>query len=130
MGAPPAVSLTKNYRCSPFLQKFYSGSAYAVSSDGSFMACAYNAEIKLIETSNSSVRETLEGDEEEVTALILSPDDRFLVSASHSRLIRVWNLSSFKCIRDDAIFGLVRLEKMVVQIQICSEFNGAVLLEM
>ncbi|KAK8950212.1 hypothetical protein KSP40_PGU005919 [Platanthera guangdongensis] len=99
MVAPPTASLKKNYRCSPFLQKFYSGGAYAISSDGFFMACACNAEIKLIEPSNSSVRETLEGDGEEVTALVLSPDDRFLVSASHSRLIRVWNLSSFKCIR-------------------------------
>ncbi|PKU82710.1 transducin beta-like protein 3 isoform X1 [Dendrobium catenatum] len=99
MAAPPTVTLKKNYRCSRFLQKFYSGGAYAVSSDGSFIACACNDEIKIVETSNSVVREILEGDGEEVTALTFSPNDRFLFSASHSRLIRVWDLSSFKCIR-------------------------------
>ncbi|KAL0918183.1 hypothetical protein M5K25_010177 [Dendrobium thyrsiflorum] len=99
MAAPAPVTLKKNYRCSRFLQKFYSGGAYAVSSDGSFIACACNDEIKMVETSNSVVQEILEGDGEEVTALTFSPNDRFIFSASHSRLIRVWDLSSFKCIR-------------------------------
>ncbi|XP_020580785.1 transducin beta-like protein 3 [Phalaenopsis equestris] len=99
MTAPPSLTLKKNYRCSRFLQKFYAGGAYTVSSDGSLIACACDDKINIIEATNSFVRETLEGDGEEVTALTLSPDDRFLFSASHSRLIRVWDLSSFKCIR-------------------------------
>ncbi|KAG0460503.1 hypothetical protein HPP92_020800 [Vanilla planifolia] len=97
--ATSSVTLKKNYRCSRFLQKFFSGGSYAVSSDGSFIACVCNEDIKLVETSNSSVRATLQGDGEEVTSLTLSPDNRFLFAASHSRLISVWDLSSFKCIR-------------------------------
>ncbi|PKA58862.1 Dynein assembly factor with WDR repeat domains 1 [Apostasia shenzhenica] len=99
MAALPSVGLKRNYRCSRFLQKFYSGGSYAVSSDGSFIACVCDDEIKLIDSSNCSVRGTFEGDGEEVTALTISPDDRLIFSASHSRLIRVWDLFSFKCMR-------------------------------
>ncbi|KAG1331252.1 transducin beta-like protein 3 [Cocos nucifera] len=99
MAAPSPVSLKRNYRCVSSLQQFYSGGAFAVSSDGAFLACACGDQIKVVDTAASSVRATLEGDSEAVTALALSPDDRFLFSASHSRLIRVWDLSSLKCIR-------------------------------
>ncbi|XP_078446004.1 transducin family protein / WD-40 repeat family protein [Wolffia australiana] len=91
--------LKKNYRCVQSLQQFYNGRPFAVSSDGSFLACACDDKIKLVNACDAAVRSELEGDTEAVTALALSPDDKFLFSASHSRLIRVWDLSSFKCVR-------------------------------
>lgn len=91
--------LKRNYRCVQSLQQFYNGRPYAVSSDGSFLACACDDKVKLVNACSASVRAVLEGDTEAVTALALSPDDKFLFSASHSRLIRVWDLSSFKCVR-------------------------------
>ncbi|XP_024179568.1 transducin beta-like protein 3 isoform X1 [Rosa chinensis] len=94
-----SLPLKKNYRCVPSLQPFYSGGAFAVSSDGSFIACASGESINIVDASNSSVRSTLEGDSEAVTALTLSPDDKLLFSSGHSRLIRVWDLSTFKCVR-------------------------------
>lgn len=94
-----SASLKKNYRCVPALQQFYSGGPYAISSDGSFLVCACDEKINIVDSSNASIKSTLEGDSESVTALALSPDDKLLFSASHSRLIRVWDLSSSKCLR-------------------------------
>ncbi|XP_038978693.1 transducin beta-like protein 3 [Phoenix dactylifera] len=99
MATPSPVGLKQSYRCVSSLQQFYSGGAFAVASDGAFLACACGDQIKVVDASDASVRATLDGDSEAVTALALSPDDRFLFSASHSRLIRVWDLSSLKCIR-------------------------------
>ncbi|XP_058084922.1 protein TORMOZ EMBRYO DEFECTIVE [Magnolia sinica] len=92
-------SLKRNYHCVPSLQQFYTGGPFAVSSDGSFLTCACDDKIKIVDSSNASIRATLEADTESVTALALSPDDKLLFSASHSRLIRVWDLSSLKCLR-------------------------------
>lgn len=94
-----AVTLKKNYKCFQSLQQFYTGGPYAVASDGSFLVCACDDTIKIVDSSNAAVKSTIEGDSEPVTALILSPDDKLLFSASHSRQIRVWDLSSLKCLR-------------------------------
>lgn len=94
-----SITLKKNYKCTRSLEQFYSGGPYAVSSDASFFACACDDNIKIVDSSTASVRSTIGGDSEAVTALTLSPDDNFLFSASHSRQIRVWDLSSFKCLR-------------------------------
>ncbi|KAL8538390.1 hypothetical protein ACS0TY_000402 [Phlomoides rotata] len=94
-----AVTLKKNYKCYQSLQQFYTGGPYAVASDGSFLVCACDDTIKIVDSSNAVVKSTIEGDSEPVTALILSPDDKLLFSASHSRQIRVWDLSSLKCLR-------------------------------
>lgn len=94
-----AVTLKKNYKCFQSLQQFYTGGPYAVSSDGSFLVCACDDTIKIVDSSNAAIKSTIEGDSEPVTALILSPNDNFLFSASHSRQIRVWDLSSLKCLR-------------------------------
>ncbi|XP_020084753.1 transducin beta-like protein 3 [Ananas comosus] len=96
---PPAHAMKRNYRCVPSLQQFYSGGPFAVSSDGAFIACACGDEVKLVRSSDASVRATLAGDSEAVTAIALGPGDRLLFSATHSRLIRVWDLASLKCIR-------------------------------
>ncbi|KVE14387.1 Quinonprotein alcohol dehydrogenase-like-superfamily [Cynara cardunculus var. scolymus] len=104
-----SVTLKKNYRGVQSLQQFYSGGPYTVSSDGSFIACACNDTITIVDSSNASIKSTIEGDSEPVTAIALSPDDKFLFSASHSRQIRlfsgsddatvrVWDLTSKKCI--------------------------------
>lgn len=92
-------TLKKNYRSTPALQQFYTGGPFAVASDGSFIVCACDDAIKIVDSSNASIRSVVEGDSQTVTALALSPDDRLLFSSSHSRQIRVWELSSLKCIR-------------------------------
>ncbi|KAI3905054.1 hypothetical protein MKX01_017300 [Papaver californicum] len=94
------TSYKKNYRCVPSLEQFYSqGSAFVVSSDGTFLACGCDDKIKIVDSSNSSIIKTLEGDSERVTSLTLSPNDKFLFSASSSRLITVWDLFTSKPLR-------------------------------
>ncbi|XP_016511982.2 protein TORMOZ EMBRYO DEFECTIVE [Nicotiana tabacum] len=95
--ASPA--LKKSYKCVQSLQQFYTGGPYAVASDNSFLICACNDTIKIVDLSNASIKSTIEGDSEPVTALALSPNNNFLFSASHSRQIRVWELSTLKCLR-------------------------------
>ncbi|KAJ4811561.1 Transducin beta-like protein 3 [Rhynchospora pubera] len=101
MATPPCSFLPKrSYRCTASLQQFYSGGPYAVSSDGSFLACACGDEVKIVSATDASVRATLSGDPDAaVTALALGPGDRLLFTASHSRLIRVWDVCSLQCIR-------------------------------
>ncbi|KAF5736320.1 transducin beta-like protein 3 [Tripterygium wilfordii] len=94
-----SVQLKKNYRCVPSLQQFYTGGPFVVSSDGSFLVCSCGELIKIVDSTNASIRETIEGDGEAATALALSPDDKLLFSAGHSRQIRVWDLSTLKCVR-------------------------------
>ncbi|XP_023512801.1 transducin beta-like protein 3 [Cucurbita pepo subsp. pepo] len=97
MATPP---FKKNYRCVPFLQQFYEGGAFVVSSDASFIACACGDSIKIVDADTAAIRSTVEGGESEVfTALALSPNDKLLFSAGHSRQIRVWDLSTMKCVR-------------------------------
>ncbi|KAF3432659.1 hypothetical protein FNV43_RR23761 [Rhamnella rubrinervis] len=94
-----SLPLKRSYRCVPSLQQFYSGGPVVVSSDGSFIVCACGESIKIVESSNASVRSTIDRDSEAVTALALSPDDRLLFSTGHSRQIRVWDLSTLKSVR-------------------------------
>ncbi|KAI4343751.1 hypothetical protein L6164_011061 [Bauhinia variegata] len=94
-----SLTLKRNYRCVPSLQQFYTGGPFVVSSDGSFMACACGDTIKIVNSANASIKSIIEGDSEVVTALTLSPNDNILFSSSHSRQIRVWDLSTLKCVR-------------------------------
>lgn len=94
-----SLPLKKNYRCEPVLQQFYGGGPLVVSSDGSFVACACGESINIVDSSNASIKSTIEGGSDTITALALSPDDKLLFSSGHSREIRVWDLSTLKCLR-------------------------------
>uniref|UniRef100_A0A2N9H388 U3 small nucleolar RNA-associated protein 13 C-terminal domain-containing protein n=1 Tax=Fagus sylvatica TaxID=28930 RepID=A0A2N9H388_FAGSY len=94
-----SLPFKKNYRCVPSLEQFYTGGPYAVSSDGSFIACASGESIRIVDSSNASIRSTIDTDSEAPTALALSPNDKLLFSAGHSRQIRVWDLSTLNCVR-------------------------------
>ena len=113
-----SVALKKNYRCVQSLQQFYSGGPFAVSLDGSFLVCACKDTIKIVDSSNSSIKSTIEGDSETVTALALSPNDTFLFSSTHSRKIRVWDISSLKYLRS----WKVPSNKLVFLYSSCSMF--------
>ncbi|WOG96997.1 hypothetical protein DCAR_0416336 [Daucus carota subsp. sativus] len=94
-----AIVQKKNYKCFKSLEQFYSGGPYSVSPDGSFIACACDETIKIINSSDASVKSTIESDSTSVTALCISPNANFLFSSSHSRQIRVWDLSTLQCLR-------------------------------
>ncbi|KAK8542849.1 hypothetical protein V6N12_015427 [Hibiscus sabdariffa] len=98
-GKMASVTLKRNYRCSQSLQQFYSGGPFVVSSDGSFIACACGESIKIVHSSNASTKSTIDAESGNITALALSPNDKLLFSAGHSRQIKVWDLDTFKCLR-------------------------------
>ena len=99
-----SLTLKKNYRCVPSLEQFYTGGPFAVSSDGSFIACACDESIRIVDSSNASIRSTIDSDSEAHTALALSPDDKLLFSAGHSHQIRVWDLSNLNNVRSWKVF--------------------------
>lgn len=101
-----SLPLKKNYGCEPVLQQFYGGGPLVVSSDGSFVACACGESINIVDSSNASIKSTIEGGSDTITALALSPDDKLLFSSGHSREIRVWDLSTLKCLRSWKVFFL------------------------
>ncbi|CAJ1943861.1 unnamed protein product [Sphenostylis stenocarpa] len=94
-----SLRLKTNYRCFPAMQQFYTGGPFVVSSDNSFIVCACGESIKIVDSATAAIRSSLDADSESITALALSPDDRLLFSSSHSRQIRVWDLSTLKCVR-------------------------------
>lgn len=93
------VDSKKNFKCVPALQQFYTGGPFRLSSDGSFLVCACNDEVKVVDLATGSVKNTLEGDSELIVALALTPDNKYLFSASRSTQIKFWDLSSATCKR-------------------------------
>lgn len=70
-----------------------------MSSDGSFIVCACGEAVNIVDSSNASIKSTIEADSDTITALVLSPDDKLLFTAGHSRQIKTWNMETLKCIR-------------------------------
>lgn len=93
------LAIKKNYRGEPILRQFYGGGPVVVSSDGSFMVCSCGDSINIVNSSNASIKSTIEADSDTITALALSPNDKLLFSSGHSRQIKVWELSTLKCLR-------------------------------
>ncbi|KAM7273147.1 hypothetical protein ACFE04_027811 [Oxalis oulophora] len=89
----------KNFRCVPWMQQLYSGGPFAVSSDGSWLACCCKESIKIVDAATGCVKSTIEADSDAITALTLSPNDKLLFSAGHSRIIKVWDLETLQCVR-------------------------------
>ncbi|KAL6541887.1 hypothetical protein OROGR_011373 [Orobanche gracilis] len=85
-------------RSVPVLQPFYSGGPFVVSSDGSFMACAFEKSINIVDSTKSTITSTLDGDSKHLTVLALSVDDKLLFSSGSSLLVRAWDLSTLECI--------------------------------
>lgn len=94
-----ALAYKKNLRATAALELFYTGGPVVLSSDASFVACACTDDLKVVDVETGQVRCTLQGDSELVTALCLSPDGKFLLSASRSLQIRLWDLASVSVLR-------------------------------
>lgn len=115
-----SLALKKNYRSETVLQQFYGGGPLVVSSDGSFIACSCGDSINIVNSSNASINSTIEADSDTITALALSPDDKLLFSSGHSRQIKVWDLSTLKCLRTwkvcsfSFIIGFIKLNFNII----------------
>ncbi|KAL5215921.1 hypothetical protein ABZP36_007322 [Zizania latifolia] len=103
-----SLELKKDYRCDLSLQQFYTGGPFAVGSapggEGdaeAFLACACGGEVRVVSASDAfAIGDPIEGENEAVTALTLSPDSRLLFSAGHSRAGTFIELGSnlFSCL--------------------------------
>ena len=80
-----SLALKKNYSSATTLHQFYTGGSFAIASDGSFIVCARDDAIKIVDSSNAAIRSVVEDDSQIVTTLVLSPDDILLFFSSHSR---------------------------------------------
>ncbi|XP_058735164.1 protein TORMOZ EMBRYO DEFECTIVE-like [Vicia villosa] len=80
--------------------------------------CACSDSIKIVGSANASIRSTLEGDSEKFTALDLGPNDKLLFSSSHNRKIRVWDLSTLKCVCSWKVKSLEAKAKVILSVNI------------
>jgi hypothetical protein len=78
---------------------FYTGGPVALSSDGSFLACACHDQVKVVDVASGAVTSSFEGDSEPITAIVVAPDGSSLFAASRSRQVKLWNLASGACTR-------------------------------
>ncbi|EFJ35160.1 hypothetical protein SELMODRAFT_80645 [Selaginella moellendorffii] len=84
----------KNFRATPALQLFYTGGPLRLAPDASFLACACNDEVKIVDIATGTIRKSLAGDSEAITALAISPDGNTLFAASRSLQVRIWDLAT------------------------------------
>ena len=97
--ATSPVLLKQNYKSTSAVQVFYTGGPVAISADASFVACSCHDQVKVVDLQSGAVTSTLEGDSEPITALALTPNGSSLFSASRSRQVKLWSLTSGTCIR-------------------------------
>ncbi|KAG6469893.1 hypothetical protein ZIOFF_070826 [Zingiber officinale] len=102
------LALKQSYPYVSLLQQFYNGGSFVVSFDGCFLVCSYGDDVKLMSSSDSSTLRSLGGFSESSTSFTLSLDDRFLFTTTDNRQIRVWELSSHKCIHSWKGYGSVK----------------------
>ncbi|XP_042472035.1 transducin beta-like protein 3 [Zingiber officinale] len=99
MDAISPLVLKQRYPYVSSLQHSYDGGSFVVYFDGSFLTCSYGDKVKLVSSSDSSALRSLDGFSESSSSFTLSLEVRFLFTTTDNRQIRVWELSSRKCIR-------------------------------
>ncbi|GMH45250.1 hypothetical protein BSKO_13207 [Bryopsis sp. KO-2023] len=103
----------KTYRPAARLEVFYTGGPVKLSGDGKTLACACGDETKVVDVASGSVIKTCPGDEEAVTAMCFTPDDRILFSVSRSQTLRKWDLLEGECTRSWKVHRAAVADMMV-----------------
>ncbi|XP_046582912.1 transducin beta-like protein 3 [Haliotis rubra] len=73
-------------------EAFYTGGRIQVSNDGKHLFCPCNTKITILETDTGKVVKTIGLDEdEELSSFCVSPDDKHLILATRTLLLRQWD---------------------------------------
>ncbi|KFP83408.1 Transducin beta-like 3, partial [Acanthisitta chloris] len=93
-----------SYSVSRRIEPFYKGGRVQVIPllpDGKFMFCPCGSKVNIIDVETGALLHCLQQEEEEedVTAFVLSPDDKVLVTGSRAMLLRQWEWREKSCVR-------------------------------
>ncbi|RNA33216.1 transducin beta 3 [Brachionus plicatilis] len=69
----------------------YTGGNICVTSCGKYLFCIYGTSVNVIDIQTGSTKHSLESEEEEVTCITLSPDDKHLITAHKNLLLKQWD---------------------------------------
>ncbi|KAM9372396.1 transducin beta-like protein 3 [Phaethornis superciliosus] len=96
-GSP--VRFKSNYAVSRRIEPFYKGGRVQVSRDGKFMFCPCGTKLNIIDVETGALRSLQQGEEEDISSFVLSPDDELLVTGSRALLLKQWDWRGDKCVR-------------------------------
>ncbi|KAI9291954.1 WD40 repeat-like protein [Neoconidiobolus thromboides FSU 785] len=91
--------LKKSFSLSGTIESIYTGGKVRVSSDLERIYSTLGEDIIVSEFKNGKVLHTLKGDSEIITSFCISKDEKYLVSASRSLMLYIWDLTTYKIIR-------------------------------
>ncbi|CAF0778878.1 unnamed protein product [Brachionus calyciflorus] len=72
-------------------QTQYTGGNICVTSCGKYIFCIYGTNVNLIDIETGCTKHSLESEEEEITCICLSPDDKHLITAHKNLLLKQWD---------------------------------------
>ncbi|KAK9475616.1 WD40-repeat-containing domain protein [Lipomyces japonicus] len=81
------------------IEPFFTGTAASISEDQNLLATAYGEDVVITDLSSGQRQNKIKGDTEQVTALALSPDGKFLVVCSRSLQMRIYSLPDCNLVR-------------------------------
>lgn len=77
---------------------FYTGGKVQASSDGQFLFCTCGTKVNVLNVTSGSVELVIERDEMVITCFVVSPDDKYLVTADQA-VLRQWDWKRKKVLR-------------------------------
>ncbi|XP_022240688.1 transducin beta-like protein 3 isoform X2 [Limulus polyphemus] len=86
-------NLKENFAVETKYQAFYTGGHVQVTHDGDHMFCACGTKVQIVSVETGKVVKTIGTDEssDELTSFVVSNDDKILVTAGRSGLLRQWD---------------------------------------
>lgn len=90
----PTGGFKSNFEVESKLEPFYTGGRVQLSNNGSNLFCTCGGDVKIVDASSGKTVKTVTGEEDSILNFILSPDDKILVTASNSGLLRQWDLET------------------------------------
>lgn len=69
----------------------YAGGRICISSCGSYLCCIQGSDVNIIDINTGKTLFTLENEEEEVTCIALSPNDKHLITSHRNLLLKQWD---------------------------------------
>ncbi|XP_035695414.1 transducin beta-like protein 3 isoform X2 [Branchiostoma floridae] len=91
----------KNFAVQAKIEPFYTGGRVQLSADGRYLFCTCGSKVQVLEVQTGKVQTSIQQDDDDLSCFVVSPDDKHLVTAHRSLLLRQWDWTDTppKCVR-------------------------------
>eukprot|EP00058_Branchiostoma_floridae_P020644 XP_002606134.1 hypothetical protein BRAFLDRAFT_88045 [Branchiostoma floridae] len=91
----------KNFAVQAKIEPFYTGGRVQLSADGRHLFCTCGSKVQVLEVQTGKVQTSIQQDDDDLSCFVVSPDDKHLVTAHRSLLLRQWDWTETppKCVR-------------------------------